>query len=70
MVLHALPYYIGDFIKLVVFHFKKGMKYAPLYRLKTILKIRNGPVLDYIGSVFKKISVEDTFYVSHNRSSR
>jgi hypothetical protein len=39
------------------------VKYAPLYRLEPVLKIGNCPVLDYIGSVFKEVSVEDVFYV-------
>ena len=65
MEFHALPDDIGDFMKLAVVFFKEGMHDTPLYGLKAVLKIGNSPVFYNIGSVLKKIAVENGFYECH-----
>jgi hypothetical protein len=65
MVLHALPYDIGDFVEFTVVFLKERMENAPLYRLEAVFQIGNCPVPDYIGCVFKEVAIKEMFYICH-----
>jgi hypothetical protein len=56
-------------VELAVVQLKEGMQNPPLHRFEAVLKVRNSPVLDNIGSVFQEISIEQVFYVCHYNSS-
>jgi hypothetical protein len=63
-----VAYHIGYFVEFSVVQLKEGMKYTPLYGLKAVFQIRNGPVLDNIRSIFQKIFIKKAFYICHNNS--
>src|SRR5574344_1943564 len=65
MVLHALSDNIGDFMELAVVYFKQCVENAALYRLESVLKLRNCTVANDVACVFDEVLVKNIFYKCH-----
>jgi hypothetical protein len=64
-----MAHHIGNLVELPVVHLKEGMENPPLYRLKPVLQVGDGPIFDNIGRVFQKIFIKYVFYVCHYTSN-
>ncbi len=58
MKLHGLANNIGNLVETAVIHVVQGLEDTPLDRFQPIVDIRDSTLLDHVGGVLEKISVE------------